>query len=200
MRILFLSAFITILMGMTGAHAQDNNYKKALLAGGCFWCIESDFAKKDGVIDVFSGYAGGERPEPTYDDYYKTTDAYPTPHLEVIEVTYDPEILTFRDVVQYHFENIDPTDGEGQFGDRGPQYRPAVFYDTHEEKQIIEEISAATETKIQKEVKVDILPMATFWPAEEFHQDYAKKNPARYKFFRWNSGRDSTIDKVWNRE
>jgi methionine-S-sulfoxide reductase len=192
---LFGLAAIIMTTTSTFTHAKE---AKALLGGGCFWCIESDFAKKDGVIDVFSGYAGGDRPNPTYKNYYTLEGDYKIPHLEVIEVTYDTEKLSFRDVVQYHFENIDPTDGDGQFGDRGPQYRPAVFYNTPAEKSVIEDISRETEDKIKKEVNVDILPIATFYPAEEYHQDYAKKNPTRYKFFRWNSGRDQKVDEVWS--
>lgn len=110
---------------------------------------------------------------------------------------YDPSVISFRDIVQYHFENIDPTDGEGQFADRGAHYRPAVFYANDEEKAIIEDISKATEEKIKKPVKVDILPMATFYPAEDYHQDYAEKNSLRYKMYRKGSGRDAKIDEVW---
>lgn len=198
--------FLTLLLGYLGlattstdaSAAESARVETALLAGGCFWCIESDFAHLDGVIDVVSGYAGGDRPNPTYENYYVTDETYKTPHIEVIKVTYDPDKLSFSDVVKYHFENIDPTDGDGQFGDRGAQYRPAVFYGTPDEKTAVEEISRIAEEKIGKPVKVDILPMAKFYAAEDYHQDYADKNPVRYKFFRYRSGRDQTVDEVWN--
>lgn len=189
---------VMIMTISTTVKAKD--YDTALLAGGCFWCVESDFAKKDGVIDAISGYAGGDIPNPTYETYYKTNDTYTVPHLEVIKIIYDPRKTSFRDVVQYHFENIDPTDGGGQFADRGAHYRPAVFYKTAEEKQIIEEISKQTEEKIKKPVKVDILPDAYFYPAEDYHQDYYKNNPIRYNLYRKGSGRDNKIKDVWNGE
>lgn len=201
MRLLFQIAFFAMI-GMistsTSSLATESpRVETALLAGGCFWCIESDFGTVEGVVDIISGYAGGDRPNPTYDNYYKTDETYKTPHLEVIMVTYNPDRITFPDVVKYHFANIDPTDGDGQFGDRGPQYRPAVFYKTDEEKKIIEDISRQTEEKIKKPVKVDILPDAPFYPAEEYHQDYSTKNPVRYKFFRYRSGRDQTVKDAW---
>lgn len=202
MRILFLCIFVYVVILMTSftVMAGDSNHdphKKALLAGGCFWCVESDLGKQDGVVDVISGYAGGDRPNPTYDNYYKLTDGYKIPHLEVVEVLYDPAVISFRDIVQYHFENIDPTDGEGQFADRGTHYRPAVFYANDEEKAIIEDISKSTEDKIKKPVKVDILPMAPFYAAEDYHQDYAEKNKLRYKMYRTGSGRDQKIQDIW---
>lgn len=202
MRALFVCIFIYMIILMSSytvmAQGDNSNPARALLAGGCFWCVESDLGKKDGIIDVVSGYAGGDRPNPNYDNYYKTDDQYTTPHLEVVEVLYDPAVHTYRDIVQYHFENIDPTDGEGQFGDRGPQYRPAVFYDNEEEKAIIEAISKETEETINKPVMVDILPMAEFFPAEDYHQDFAEKNPIRYHMFRFGSGRDRKIEQVWS--
>lgn len=205
MRALFVCLFIYMVILMSSytvmAQGNDNKPAKALLAGGCFWCVESDLAKQDGIINVISGYAGGDRPDPNYENYYNLDNGrYEIPHLEVVEVTYDPTIKTFRDVVQYHFENIDPTDGGGQFGDRGTHYRPAVFFANEEEKKIIEDISRTTEERIQKPVMVDVLPIAKFYPAEEYHQDFAEKNPLRYHLFRRGSQRDKKIDEVWGRE
>jgi methionine-S-sulfoxide reductase len=201
MRALFFCIFIyiVIIMSSLTAMAQEN-MEKAILAGGCFWCIESDFEKLDGVAEAVSGYAGGDRPNPVYENYNKVTEEFQTPHIEVIEVTYDSEKLSYKDILDYFVRHIDPTDGEGQFCDRGPGYRPAIFVNNDEERKIAETVLAETQDIIGQDVNVEILPMAQFNAAEDYHQDYANKSPIRYKFYRWNCGRDQTIADIWGKD
>tara|TARA_B100001167_G_C16685247_1_gene264345 strand:+ start:156 stop:695 length:540 start_codon:yes stop_codon:yes gene_type:complete len=173
--------------------------KKAVIAGGCFWCVESDFEKLDGITEAVSGYAGGDRPSPVYENYYETNENFTTPHIEVVELTYDPAIISYRDIIEYQMRHIDPTDGDGQFCDRGEQYRPAIFVKNEEERTIAETVIKETAQTLGQDINVDILPDAPFYPAEAYHQDYASKNPVRYKFYRWNCGRDQRINDVWDK-
>lgn len=163
----------------------------ALFAGGCFWCVEHDFAKINGVLDVVSGYAGGSLENPTYENH--------PGHLEVVQVTYDPARISYADLVARYWRLIDPTDGGGQFCDRGPSYRPALFPATPEERQIAEAGKAALDASgvLPGPVAVEILPAARFWLAEDYHQDYAEKNPVRYRFYRNGCGRDRRVAEVW---
>ena len=181
---------------MGTANAQDN-YQTATLAGGCFWCIESDFEKLDGVVDVVSGYAGGDRPNPTYENYNKPSGGYTIPHIEVIQVTYDPTKLSYNDILEFHMRHIDPTDDEGQFCDRGPGYIPAIFAKDEEERQAAQAVIDQTAAELGQPVHVKILDEAPFYMAEDYHQDYYKKNPIRYKFYRWNCGRDQRVTELW---
>lgn len=165
--------------------------KTAIFAGGCFWCVEADFEKLKGIIGVVSGYSGGDAPNPNYKNYAQGG------HREVVEVTYDPKQTTYKSLVEHIIIYGDPTDSSGSFGDRGIQYAPAIYFENEEEKNIaqtaIDEINAK---KIyDKPLAVEILPREKFWPAEEYHQDYSKKNPLRYKFYRTGSGRDSFVEK-----
>lgn len=204
---LVILTFTYILIVMTSLSAMANdtttgNQKTAtaLLAGGCFWCIESDFEKLDGVIEAVSGYAGGDRPNPKYENYNKPSGDYTIPHIEVIQVTYDPSKLSYRDILEYHVRHIDPTDGGGQFCDRGPGYIPAIFVKDTAERETAEDVLSKTAEIIGQDVNVKILDDAPFWAAEDYHQNYAKTNTIRYKFYRWNCGRDQTIEKVWGEE
>ena len=170
-----------------------------ILAGGCFWCLEHDLQSVQGVLDVVSGYAGGDRPNPTYDNYHDLTATYKTPHIEVVKVTYDASTLPYEQLLQAFVRRIDPTDGEGQFCDRGPAYRPAIFAADEQDRAVAQKVLAATAEQIKQQVRVEILPGATFWPAEDYHQDYAQKNPTKYKYYRWRCGRDARIDTVWGK-
>jgi peptide-methionine (S)-S-oxide reductase len=195
--LLFLIAtYILIIMSSISVMAQDN-LKTAILAGGCFWCIETDFEKLDGVTDAVSGYAGGDRPNPNYENYNKLTDGYTIPHIEVIKVTYDANKLSYRDILEYHVRHIDPTDGEGQFCDRGAGYIPAIFVKNGDERATAEAVLKETADILKTYINVKILDDAEFFIAEEYHQDYSKKSPTRYKFYRWNCGRDQRIDEIW---
>lgn len=165
----------------------------ATLAGGCFWCVETDFEKVPGVIKVISGYAGGKGENPTYETYAKLG------YLEAVQVYYDPGVITYEQLLNYFWRHIDPTDGGGQFVDRGPQYRSAIFYQNDEQKQIAEKSKQALERsgKLGKPVATDLIKLTKFYPAEEYHQNYHSKNPLRYKYYRHGSGRDQTVKKLW---
>jgi methionine-S-sulfoxide reductase len=198
MKHIFLTLLAVMVLSMP-VHAQDQNYETALLAGGCFWCIEADFEKLDGVIEAVSGYSGGDMPNPTYQNYNKPSGGFKIPHIEVIEVTYDPQKLTYKQILEYHVRHIDPTDGDGQFCDRGPGYIPAIFVENDQERQTAINVMQDTANEIDQDVKVRILDAKTFYPAEDYHQNYAEKNSFRYKVYRWNCGRDARIAEVWGR-
>ena len=171
------------------------DYQVATLAGGCFWCTESDLEKLHGVIDVVSGYAGGELENPTY----KQVSSGKSGHIEVIEVKYDPEAVSYEQVLDQFFRHIDPTDNKGSFVDRGPQYRPAIFYHNNEQKQIAENFMAEIEALgiFKKPLKTELIQFTKFWPAENYHQDYYKRNKIRYNYYRYASGRDQYLDDIF---
>jgi peptide-methionine (S)-S-oxide reductase len=190
--LLFLIAtYMVMIMASISTMAQDKNLQSTVLAGGCFWCIESDFEKLDGVTDAVSGYAGGTTDNPTYQNH--SADG----HLEVIKVTYDADKLSYKDILEYHVRHIDPTDGDGQFCDRGPQYRPAIFVENAEQRAIAQQVKLDTAKILDAEINIDILDAAPFYMAEDYHQDYKTKSPIRYKFYRWNCGRDQQVDELW---
>lgn len=169
--------------------------KTAVFAGGCFWCTESDFEKVEGVIEAISGYTGGQVKKPNY----KQVSAGGTGHLEAVKVTYDPSKLSYNDLLYVHWTHIDPTDMGGQFVDRGSQYRSAIFYADEVQKYLAEVSKNRLEKSGQfnKPIVTDILPLGEFYSAEEYHQDYYKKNSIRYKFYRGGSGRDPFLEKAW---
>lgn len=165
----------------------------AVFANGCFWCVEHDLEKVPGVISVVSGYAGGDSTNPTYKNYAAGG------HREVVEVTYNPNIVSYANLVEHILKHGDPTDAEGSFYDRGISYTPAVYYETEAEKNAAVAVLAAVEAsgKLTKPITVPVLPRSTFFAAEEYHQDYAKKNPIRYNYYRAASGRTKFFEKVW---
>ena len=170
--------------------------KIAYLAGGCFWCTEADMRKIPGVIDVISGYSGGHVENSTYDQVSSGV----TGHIESIEVKYDNDKISYSQLLNSFLKKIDPSDGDGQFVDRGYQYLPAIFYQNINE----ENLAKKALTKIQEEghfvdIKVKLLSFDKFYAAEEYHQDYYKKNPIRYKYYRYHSGRDQFLEKVWGK-
>ncbi|EHU4975157.1 peptide-methionine (R)-S-oxide reductase MsrB [Vibrio vulnificus] len=167
----------------------------ATLAGGCFWCTESDLEKLNGVYDVVSGYSGGEMANPTY----RQVSSGKTGHIEVIQFRYDPNVVSYETVLDYFLRHIDPTDDKGSFVDRGPQYRPAIFYHTAEQKQIAERfLKEVDEAQIYpKPLKTELIEYEAFYPAEHYHQDYYKKSSLKYKYYRHASGRDQYLDKVF---
>ncbi len=156
---------------------------EALFAGGCFWCVEHDLREVPGVIDAVSGYAGNESKVPSYENHKG--------FMEAVEVIYDPEKTTFKKLSQFFLDHIDPTDGEGQFFDRGESYKPAIFYKTDEEKIVAESlVKELEESKIfDASIAVSVLPQAKFYKAEEYHQRYAEKNPDHYEAYKRGSGR-----------
>ena len=172
--------------------------KFAVFAGGCFWCTESDFEKVDGVIDAVSGYTGGHVKMPTY----KQVSRGGTGHIESVKVIYDPEKISYPQLLDVFWRHVDPTDGGGQFVERGDQYRSAIFYADMEEQKLAEasKKQLAATGIFDKKIATEILPLGTFYDAEGYHQNYYKKSPIRYKFYRKGSGRDQFLKKVWAHE
>lgn len=184
--------------GKKSVKAASAKTKKAVFAGGCFWCMEAPFEKLPGVISVVSGYTGGVKENPTYEE----VSSGKTGHTEAIEITYDPEIISYEKLLDVFWMNIDPTAVDRQFVDVGHQYRAAVFYLDEDQK-----ISAETSReKLQKSgrfnkpVVTEIKPASVFYPAEDYHQDYYQKNPLRYQFYRNGSGRDQFLDSIWGKD
>ena len=175
--------------------ATSGKTEIATLAGGCFWCTESDLEKLDGVIEVTSGYAGGALENPTY----RQVSSGKSGHIEVSEVVYDPKAVNYEQVLDQFFRHIDPTDDKGSFVDRGPQYRPAIFFHNQEQKMIAEQFMAEIEEAniFKKPLKTELIALDKFWPAEGYHQDYYKKSKVRYNYYRYASGRDQYLDKIF---
>lgn len=197
-----LSYFVTTGLLSRVSVAQDadsssKNTASAIFAGGCFWCIESDFEKLDGVISVESGYTGGSKE--TAD--YKTVTYNNTGHYEAVEVLYDPTAVSYAELVEYFWRHIDPTDDKGQFCDKGESYRSAIFYANAQEKKIVKK--SLTELQKSKPFEEPIVTTITaaqpFYRAEEYHQDYYKKNPIRYRLYRTSCGRDARVAKLWDK-
>ena len=166
---------------------------EAVFAGGCFWCIESDFEKLAGVIDAQSGYTGGVIEGPSYE----AVSAKQTKHIEAIRVIYDPAKVTYPELVDFFFKHIDPTQADGQFCDRGPQYTTAVFVASDAERKLAQAGKEAAQKALGKTVVTTIRDADKFWLAEEYHQDYYKKNPAHYQRYRTGCGRDATVRALW---
>lgn len=171
----------------------NTNYQLATFAGGCFWCMVSPFDVYDGVVKVISGYTGGSKDCPTYEE----VKAGATGHLEAVQITFDPEVIAYQTLLELFWQQIDPTDAGGQFVDRGRSYQTAVFYHNEEQKRLAEASKQALAKKFDRPIATEILPAGKFWPAEEYHQDFYKKNPEHYKAYRRSSGRDEFLDKTW---
>ncbi|MCB9800487.1 MAG: peptide-methionine (S)-S-oxide reductase MsrA [Candidatus Omnitrophica bacterium] len=169
--------------------------KKAVFAGGCFWCVESTLEKVPGVIKVISGYTGGQKLNPTYEQVSRGD----TGHVEAIEITYDPDQVTYDRLLEAFWQEIDPTDSGGQFADRGSQYKTAIFYMDEQQKDLAEKSRdrLGKSGRYDKPIVTPILPAVTFYPAEDYHQNYAKKNPAHYGMYRFGSGREPYLKKIW---
>jgi peptide methionine sulfoxide reductase msrA/msrB len=169
--------------------------EKATFAGGCFWCMTPPFEKLNGVNEVVSGYTGGNGPNPTYEDY--SAKGY----IEAVQITYDPSKISYSTLLDVFWRQIDPTDKGGQFCDRGPQYRSAIFYENAKQKRLAEESKEALDKtdRYQKPIVTELIKASTFYKAEEYHQDYYKKNPIRYAFYRSSCGRDKYLEKVWGK-
>ena len=166
--------------------------QEAIFAGGCFWCLEHDLEKLDGVISVDSGYSGGEMINPTYKNH--------NGHQEVVKVSFDSEIISYKDLLDNYWINVDPFDNNGQFCDRGNSYKPVIFTSNKkqekEAKESQDSIALGLNVSIDQ-LKVDIIDSKTFWIAEKYHQDFAVKNPLKYNFYRTSCGRDNRLKKVW---
>jgi len=199
--ILFFTGFFLFFILVSQAISADNaspvkdkdKLQRATFAGGCFWCMEKPFEELDGVISVTSGYTGGSTTNPTYQNYGSGG------HIEAVEITFDPARVSYEKLLDVYWRQIDPTDGGGQFVDRGREYTTAIFYHDDKQKQLAEisKNNLVNENIFNRPVVTPILAAMPFYPAEDYHQDYYKKNPVRYKFYRYNSGRDQFLDKTW---
>ena len=193
--LLLLVALLLLPVARPAARAEEATPAKAAFAGGCFWCMQPPFEALDGVISVTAGIAGGTKQHPTYEE----VSAGGTGHAESIEVVYDPTKISYDKLLDVFWHNVDPTDAKGQFCDRGNQYRTAIFYHDDTQKRLAE----ASKQAIAKSLKVpgpivsEVVAAGQFWPAEEYHQDYYKKNPVRYRFYRYTCGRDKRLAEVW---
>ena len=170
----------------------------ATFAGGCFWCTEADFEKVDGVVEAISGYTGGHIDNPTYHQ----VSAGGTGHVEAVQVIYDPQKITYNELLDVFWRHVDPTDAGGQFVDRGPSYRSVIFYHDDQQKQLAEASKRALEAsgRFDRPIVTEIVKLDKFYKAEDYHQDYYKKNALRYKFYRFGSGRDQFLSRVWGDE
>ena len=177
---------------------SKSNYSKATFAGGCFWCMEHPFEKLEGVIDVVSGYTGGHKENPTY----KEVSSGETVHLEAVQIIYDESKITYSELLDVFWRQIDPTDLGGQFVDRGNQYTTAIFYHSEEQKAFAEKSKENLEKsgRFKKPITTKIREASKFYKAENYHQNYYKNNPIRYKYYRFNSGRDRYLKKIWKDE
>lgn len=175
--------------------SETGAYQLATFAGGCFWCMVSPFDKMPGIIKVISGYTGGHVENPTYEEVCSDT----TGHYEAVQITFDPTVFSYEQLVELFWRQIDPTDAGGQFGDRGQSYAPVIFYHDEEQRRVAEESKQRLDAsgRFQKPIAVEILPAKTFYPAEEYHQDYYKKNPMRYEYYRAASGRAKFTKEAW---
>ena len=207
--IILIGITITFMLVLVGFQKSNNlkdkmdttmdinqkDLSEATFAGGCFWCTESDFEKFYGVVEVISGYVGGQTQNPTYQE----VSAGGTGHAEAIRVRYDPQQVTYNELLDIFWRHVDPTDSGGQFVDRGSQYRPAIFYHDDDQKRLAEESKRKLEAsgRFNESIATEIVPVSEFYQAEDYHQDYYKKNPLRYKLYRSNSGRDQFLEKAW---
>jgi peptide-methionine (S)-S-oxide reductase len=185
---------LSLALASTGS-AEEKGLEKATFAGGCFWCMEPPFDALDGVVSTTSGYTGGDVKNPSYEQ----VSMGGTGHFESVEVVYDPAKVSYEKLLDVFWHNVNPTDGGGQFCDRGPQYRTAIFYRDEEQHRLAEESKKKLDAsgQLPKPVLTQILPAGPFYPAEGYHQDYYKKNPVRYKIYRLGCGRDSVLEKLW---
>ena len=182
-------AALALALGLTGtAAAQTGGRAEAVFAGGCFWCVESDFEHLEGVIEAESGYTGGDRQNPTYQNHEG--------HIEAVRVVYDPQRVSYAQLLHHFWRHHDPLDSGGQFCDRGASYRSAIFV-TAAQRAAAEASLAEAERVLGRDVATPIRPLGRFWRAETYHQDYYEKNPVQYRFYRWRCGRDQRVREIW---
>lgn len=174
---------------------EEKNIQKATFAGGCFWCMVTPFEEMPGIHGIVSGYMGGTVDNPTYEQVKTGT----TGHYEVVQITFEPDVFPYERLLELYWPQTDPTDGEGQFQDRGTQYKPAIFFNNEAQQQaaLTTRQELADSGRFDKPIVTEILPAQTFYEAEDYHQDYHKKNPKHYKEDRQQSGRDEFIDANW---
>ncbi|MGP9566970.1 peptide-methionine (S)-S-oxide reductase MsrA [Halomonas sp. AOP5-B2-8] len=191
-----LALCVVAAAGLASPSLQAQATVEATFAGGCFWCMEPPYDKQPGVSATISGYIGGELENPSYEDISRGG----TGHAEAVQVEYDPEEISYSQLLDIFWRNIDPFAVDRQFCDVGDQYRSAIFYHNEEQRELAEASKADMEARFDKDIATQIVPATAFWPAEEYHQDYYQKNPVRYKFYRFSCGRDGRLDEVWGEE
>lgn len=186
---LFISIFLFSLLA--------SSEEVATFAGGCFWCMEPPFERLEGVSKVISGFSGGSKVSPTYEE----VSAGATGHAEAVQISYDPKKVSYEKLLDVFWHNIDPTDSGGQFVDRGNQYRSEIFFHSEEQRKLAEESKKkfANSGVFKNQIVTNITKFSNFYAAEEYHQDYYKKNSVRYKYYRYRSGRDQFLDKTWSK-
>ncbi|HUF56315.1 MAG TPA: peptide-methionine (S)-S-oxide reductase MsrA [Thermohalobaculum sp.] len=194
MRSFAVAASVALALSAAAAAAED--LRTAVFAGGCFWCVEADFDKVPGVEKTVSGYTGGDVENPSY----KQVTYEDTGHFEAVEITYDAEQVSYEELLRTFWRTVDPLDPAGQFCDKGPSYRTAVFVADEAQRAAAEASKAEAEQVLGKEVVIEIRDAGTFWRAEEYHQNYYKKSPVKYTYYRWRCGRDARVEELWGDE
>lgn len=191
------AAIALVALSTTAFEGAEPKIAKATFAGGCFWCMEPPFDELEGVLATTSGYTGGRVANPSYEQ----VSYGGTGHLEAVEVAYDPGKISYEKLLEVFWRNVNPTDSGGQFCDRGEQYQTAIFFHDEEQRRLAEESKQKLidSGRLEKPVVTPVLPAKPFYAAEEYHQDYYKKNPIRYKFYRSRCGRDRVLEKIWKR-
>jgi peptide-methionine (S)-S-oxide reductase len=188
---------LALVAGLAAAHAQSTPAKTevAIFAGGCFWCVEEAYEKVPGVISAVSGYTGGTVANPTYEQVASKA----TGHAEAVEVTYDPGKVSYEQLVDWFWRNIDPFDAKGQFCDKGSPYRSAIFYKDDAQKKVAEASRDALKARFKEPIVTKIEPAATFYPAEDYHQGYYKTNQFRYQYYKFGCGRPQRLEQIWGK-
>lgn len=187
---------LAIVASSIGAVRAQDQTKVAIFAAGCFWCVEEAFDKVDGVVETTSGYTGGVLPNPTYEQ----VSSHTTGHAEALRVKYDPARVSYTQLLDVFWHNVDPFDGGGQFCDRGSSYRGAIFVMNDEEERLATESKEKVAQQFGRKVETEILRASPFYPAEGYHQDYHSKNPLRYSFYKWNCGRAQRLQEIWGKK
>lgn len=192
-----IAGLVFITGTMTGVAAMDSQLAKATFAGGCFWCMEEAFEKVEGVVSATSGYSGGQVVNPSYEE----VSAGRTGHAESVEVVYDPAKVTYSKLLDAFWHNVDPITPNAQFCDHGTQYRSAIFYHNEEQKRLAEASRKTIEQskRFKESIVTQLVMVSQFYPAEEYHQDFYKKNPIRYKFYKYNCGRAQRLEQLWGK-
>lgn len=187
--------WVLSLVALGAAPQEEPTLERATFAGGCFWCMEPPYDELEGVVSTTSGYTGGETKNPTYEQ----VSSGRTGHAEAVEIVYDPKKVSYETLLEVFWKNVDPTDAGGQFCDRGSQYRTGIFYHNETQRELAEASKRELEAsgRLSKPVVTPIEAATTFYPAEEYHQDYYQHHPIRYKFYRRGCGRDRVLKKLW---
>ena len=186
--------FIIIFVFITSSYANAQDFKKAYFAGGCFWCMEESFDQVKGVISTISGYSGGHLKNPKYADVIYTDSG----HVEAVEITYDPNIINYKKLLDVYWENIDPFDANGQFCDKGKSYRSVIFFENEEQKKMIDKSLKQLQDRFDKKIVTLVWKFEKFYKAETYHQDYYEKNFIRYLMYKKGCQREETLKKIWN--